>query len=420
MATDYKPLFNPLYLRALILILPMLIILLASLGPDDAQYPAIHHNGAQRLSWIEQPQRPDNELRLLLPTPLALNPEQRIIQQTLARLLQQRLQQPATQTLLAPVQDSSVMPRSDHLQISLRWPAGEAMPALDVLRRALYEAPEPGAVTSTLARTRAQAYIEGQEPAQRLLNHLQQQLQPGDNAPAATADVLQQFHQLLDQSPMLVMGGPDAAQMAEQLIAWAPARADKTDRTENSQPAKPHSDTLARRAPLPSRQPTRLQLSDPRQPTMYLQGTRMPGRGADTYAAELLAISSLQRALALRPDETQGRYRLVWQSSRDGGYRALIMDGQPTTRADMLDVAVINDALIDAARQQLLSELSARLQTPKGQLDQLATLAFNNLNGQRLDSILEQLQAVPGDDIGPIIAQYLAPETQILITLNAQ
>ena len=146
----------------------------------------------------------------------------------------------------------------------------------------------------------------------------------------------------------------------------------------------------------------------------------MAGRGTDDYAAELLTISSLQRTLALRPDET-GYHRLVWQPSRGSGYRALIMDGQPNaSRASTLDVAVINDSLIDTARQQLLSQLRDRLQTPEGQLDQLATLMLNDLTGQRLDSILDQLQAVPGDDIGPRIAHYLAPETQILITLNAQ
>ncbi|ANG61061.1 hypothetical protein A8C75_00385 [Marinobacterium aestuarii] len=440
MATEHKPLFNPLYLKALIMILPVLIIVFASLGPKAASYPEIGHSKTQQLYWIEQPDRPDNELRLLLPAAVALDPEQRVLQQTLAALLQQRLHQPALQTLLTPVQDTQVTALSDHLQINLRWPAGEKLPELNAVLQALQQTPESAAAAAALARVRAQAYLEGQDPAQRLLNRLlqrlQQQTQQAGTRAISTADVLQQYHQLFAQAPLLILGGPDADPLAEKLNSADDF--DGVSGAERSRPlrhAKQHNS-----APV---QPLKLQLSDARLPAMYLLGASMPGRDAEDYAAHLLAIRSLQRALELRPDAA-GHYRLVWQQSRDSGYRALILDGQPAraqTLAEkvqltaaapvdktamelidspVIDTAVINAGLIDDTRQLLLQQLRQQLQTPQGQLDQLTTLAFNNLTGQRLDTILDQLQAVPGDDIGPRIAHYLAPETQILITLNGQ
>jgi predicted Zn-dependent peptidase len=447
MATEHKPLFNPLYLKVLILILPILIVLLASLGPKAVTYPEIEHSETHPLYWIEQPDRPDNELRLLLPAAVALDPEQRILQQTLATLLQQRLQQPALQSLLTPVPYSQVTALPDHLQISLRWPAGEKLPALDAVLQALQQTPESDSAAATLARIRAQAYLDGQDPAQRLLNRLQQQLQqPTQRARTSAisaADVLQQYHRLFSRPPLLILGGPDAAKLAEQLDDAG--MFDSAVTAERSEPG--HQPERHAATPL---QTVKLQLSDARLPAMYLLGASMPGRDAKDYAAQLLAIRSLQRALELRPD-TAGYYRLVWQQSRDSGYRALILAGQPTRAqtlpaeaqrtaappADervtgssiidsavndsaLIDTAVISAQLIDDTRQQLLLQLREQLQTPQGQLDQLATLAFNNLPGQRLDTILDQLQALSGDDIGPRIAHYLAPEPQILITLNGQ
>ncbi|MCP8686398.1 hypothetical protein [Marinobacterium sedimentorum] len=455
MATEHKPLFNPLYLKALILILPILIVLLASLGPKAVSYPDIEHSETHPLYWIEQPDRPDNELRLLLPAAVALDPEQRILQQTLAMLLQQRLHQPALQSLLTPVPHTQVTALPDHLQISLRWPAGEKLPELDAVLQALQQTPESDSAAATLARIRAQAYLDGQDPAQRLLNRLQQQLQqPTQRARTSAisaADVLQQYHRLFSQPPLQILGGPDAAKLAEQLDAAAPGTRDGAGMFASAVTAE-HSEPghQPERHDATPPQPVKLQLSDARLPAMYLLGASMPGRDAKDYAAQLLAIRSLQRALELRPD-TAGYYRLVWQQSRDSGYRALILAGQPTRAqtlpaeaqrtaappADervagssvidsavfdsaLIDTAVISAQLIDDTRQQLLLQLREQLQTPQGQLDQLATLAFNNLPGQRLDTILDQLQAVPGDDIGPRIAHYLAPETQILITLNGQ
>ncbi len=441
MATEHKPLFNPLYLKALIMILPVLIVVLAALGPEAASYPEIRHSKTQPLYWIEQPDRPDNELRLLLPTAVALDPEQRILHQTVAALLQQRLHQPALQALLAPEQHSQVAVLSDHLQISLRWPAGEKLPELDPILQALQQTPESDAAAAALARTRAQAYLEGQDPAQRLLNRLQQQLQqqirPSAASTISTDEVLQQYHRLFAQAPLLILGAPNAEQLAEQLNS-----ADTFDGVAASERSRPGRHTGQHQGtPV---HPVKLQLSDARLPAMYLLGASMPGREAEDYAAQLLSIRSLQRALERRPD-TAGHYRLVWQQSRDSGYRALILDGRPTraqapeeaqltavapvneggaavSRIDnaVIDPAVINAGLIDETRQLLLQQLRAQLQTPQGQLDQLATLAFNNLTGQRLETLVDQLQAVPGDDIGPRIAHYLAPETQILITLNGQ
>ncbi len=410
MANEHKPLFNPLYLKALIIVLPVLIILLASLGPEAPRYPDIHQSQAQQLYWIEQPQSTDNELRLLLPTPLALEPQQRIVQQTLGALLQWRLQQPALQSLLAPAQEARVSTLPDHLQISLRWPAGEPLPALDSALQALQQKPEPDILAGTLARIRARAYLDSQDPAQRLLNRLQLQLQPDDVMPVTPATVLQQYQQLLRQPPMVILAGPDSARLAGQLIAAGPGQT-AAGKTEHVQRPGSYNDTLG----LPSA-PSQLQLNDARLPPMYLLGTSTPGRDSGDYATELLAISSLQRALEIRP-MAAGHYRLVWQRSRSSGYRALILDGKPSAIPDTFQV---DAALIEATRQQLLQRLRERLQTPEGQRDQLASLAFNGLIGQRLDGVIDQLQQAPGDDIGPRIAHYLAPEKQILITLNGQ
>ncbi|UTW10724.1 hypothetical protein [Marinobacterium rhizophilum] len=409
MANEHKPLFNPLYLKLLIMILPVLIIVLASVGPEAGQYPSIHQSPARQLYWIEQPQSADNELRLLLPAPLALEPQQRILQQTVAALLQERLQQPALQPLLAPVQEARVSALAGHLQIQLRWPAGLPAPALHSALQALQQLPEPDQVHSTLARIRAQAYLEGQDPAQRLLSRLLLQLQPGASSPVSSASVLQQYHQLVTQPPILSLAGPDATGLAEQLNAAEPDQADAATVAVQSLPQSGShlgGQTLA----TPS---ARLHLSDARLPSMYLLGAPTPGRKADDYATELLAISSLQQVLDRRP-ASAGGYRLVWQQSRDSGYRALILDGQPARLPE------VDGTLIETTREQLLLGWRGRLQTVEGQRDQLASLAFNGLAGQPLDSLIEQLQRVPGDDIGPRIEHYLSLEDQILITLNGQ
>jgi hypothetical protein len=401
MTSPPPPLFKPLYLKALIIILPVLIVLLASLGPDTVRYPDIQQDAAHRLYWIEQPERADNELRLILTTTPAIAPEQRLIQQTLAEVLQQQLQQARQQLPLASVIEARIQTLPDQLQLQLRWPAGAAPPDPGALIEALAKTPESDALQEALAHHRARAYLADQDPAQRLLNRLQTQLQGANSDPASPARIQQRYRQLFDQPPLQVFGGPDATTLSALLRRTPPVKVIPAQPGPELDPA-----------------PARLALNDARQPAMQLRGTLTAGREATDYSTELLAVRSLQHLLALQ-DSAGLKYRLVWQPLHRSSVLALIL-GAPFQATAARLIAPLDAELVEQVRVQQLALHEAQLQSPDGQLEQLAALAFHGLTAERLDGILEQLQQVSGDDIARRIEHYLDPSPQILITLNGQ
>lgn len=390
MPDAYRPLFSRRTLRALLWILPALILLLASLGRDESGVPAIRQTDIPSVYWLEQPDSPANELRLLYVTDIAITPDQRIAQQVLAAGLQSRFEQWAH-----PVEIDAL---PDRLQLRLRWPAGTDAPDVRALLTSLEKPLEPAALNAKLERLRALDYLAARAPDQLLMNSYRANLL-WTAPPTVTVSALQrQQRVLLAQVPLVLVGGPDAGPLANDAASALPAG-------NSTSPGTPEL--------LPDDKRLRLLLEDARQPPMQLLGGLTPGRDIDDYAAELLTFGSLQQLLERVPGL---QYRLLWQPLRGTGFRALILPGDIEDPRSLLRHS--DDALIDSVRQQLLREQRERLKTPEGQLDRLATIVFYRLSDRRLDALVDALEAVAKDDIAARMSHYLEPEPQIRIELN--
>jgi len=385
----YRPLFSRRTLKVLLWILPALILLLASLGPAESDLPEIRRLDERPVYWLEQPDSTDNELRLLFATDIAVTPEQRIAQQALAAGLRSRLEQ--------SVPGVGVEALADRLQLRLRWPAGGGAPDLSTLFASLKTPPETTALEAKLKRLRARDYLDAQSPDQLLLNSYRAHL-PRAAVPKTSVSDLQLRHQtLLAQVPLVLIGGPDASAAAREAARALPA-----------------GETRSPPQLLPPDSRLRLTLDDARQPPMQLLGGAVPVPTLEDYAAELLAFGSLQQALERQPGL---RYRLFWQPLGEIGLHALILPGAIEDPRTLLRDSSL--ALIDDIRRNLLRQQREQLNTPQGQLDRLADIAFYRLPDNRLDALAEALAAVGKDDIATRMSHYLEPDSQIRIELNA-
>ncbi|MFC6670431.1 hypothetical protein [Marinobacterium aestuariivivens] len=389
-----KPLFSRRYLKALIWLLPGLILLLASAGPD--KLPAIQQSPELKLYWLEQPERAEHEMRLLFDSGAILTPSQRILQQVLAEHLQARLQQPEIQSLLPAQHNSEVAALTDRLQLKLQWPAAQPAPRLGPLLAALAQPGDPAWQQRRFEQQRAQAYLDSQTPDQRLLNLMQEALRETPSEPVSPGHLHAFEQRLFSQPPLVLLGGPAAAEMAAAIglesISEGTAKASRLHL---------HDGII------------RLRIEDPRLPHALLLGTVTDGQASKEQARERLALAALQHLLEQQPAL---EFRLVWRSWRRQGYQALILLGEAPPLQPLADQA--DGALIGLAREQLLQDYRDRLRSPDGQLDRLETIAFYGLPDRQLDTQLRTLEQVPVGDIAARITQYLDPETQIRIELN--
>ncbi|GGO77793.1 hypothetical protein GCM10011348_08160 [Marinobacterium nitratireducens] len=387
MPDTYRPRFSRRTLKTLLVVLPGLILLLASLGPAGTDIPIAEKWPDRELYWLEQPDSPYHEVRLIYATGLAIAPAQRLVQQAMAAQLESRLTRhdwPAT-----------ISAQADHLQLRLSWPAAAGVPDLSPLLQ-LLTAPEPIPETQ-LQRLQAQQYLAGQQPDQILLNRFLSQLQP-PASPANLADRWQALQAAVSGSPPRVLiGGPRAPDIAA--------------RTADSLPeGAPRPATSI--APLQPVRQLRLQLDDARHPSMRLLGGAAAGRDSPDYANELLAFTSLRLLLDAQPSM---QYRLQWQALHQGGFRALVL---PATLQDPESLLRKAAAPVRRAREQLLLQYRALLDAPSGQLDELVANVLYQRPQQPLDAIIGALEAADEDDIGARMSHYLDPEPLIRIELN--
>lgn len=389
-----KPLFSRRYLKALIWLLPGLILLLASAGPDAL--PDIGRDPARGLYWLDQPARDDNEIRLLFDTGLAIAPHQWAAQKALAGQLQARLQQPEIRALLPDTGHSEVTALADRLQLKLRWPSALPAPELEPLLKALAQPGDPESLQRRIEQHRAQAYLDSQVPDQRLLNLMQEALRETPSEPVSPAHLHEFEQRLFSQPPLVLLGGPAAAEMAAAIGLES-----TSEGTAKASRLHLHDGII------------RLRIEDPRLPDALLLGTVTDGQASKEQARERLALAALQHLLEQQPAL---EFRLVWRSWRRQGYQALILLGEAPPLQPLADQA--DGALIGLAREQLLQDYRDRLRSPGGQLDRLESIAFYGLTDRRLDDLLEALEQVSEGDIATRIAHYLDPESQIRIELN--
>ncbi|NVK40566.1 MAG: hypothetical protein HWE39_04925 [Oceanospirillaceae bacterium] len=385
----YRPRFSRRTLKVLLWLLPGLILLLASLGPDENSAPAIHQEPGRALYWLHQPDSPANQVRLLFATDIAITPDQLTAQQALAAELESRLSKTDR-----PV---TVSPRTDRLEVSIRWPAGGEGPDLSALLDELAAPLAPAPLARQLQRLRARDYLESRSPDQLLLNSYRLNL-----LTTPVQDVSVQWLQarqtlLAEQVPLVLIGGPDADAFAARAAAALPAGMSREPVSAARLPPEPR---------------LRLVLEDARQPAMRLLGGPAPGRDNAGYAAELIAFGSLQRLLDRQPGL---QYRLLWQPLHRGGFRALIL---PASIGDPRALLREAEAPVGTAREQLEREYRSRLDSADGQLDLLADIAFYRLPDRRLDALADALQSAAKDDIAARMSHYLDPEPWIRIDLN--
>ncbi len=388
MSDTYRPRFSRRTLKALLIVLPGLILLLASLRPAGTDIPVVQQWPERELYWLEQPGSPHNEVRLIYATDLAIAPEQRLVQQAVAAQLELRMK--------ASGWPASVSALADQLQLRLSWPAATEVPDLSSLLQ-LLSVPEP-APEAMLQRLQARHYLASQQPDQLLLDKFLSQLQP-PVAPARPANRMQALQAgLAGQIPRVMIGGPRASVIAARAASSLPAGA-----------ARPAVSIATR----PQERQLRLQLEDARHPPVRLLGGAAPGRDSPDYASELLAFTSLRLLLDAQPAL---EYRLQWQALFHGGFRALVL---PATLKDPESLLQDATAPVDRAREQLLQHYRARLDTPSGQLDELAVNILYQRPQRPLGAIVEELEAATEDDIAIRMSHYLDPEPPIRIELNS-
>ncbi|WP_286240892.1 hypothetical protein [Neptuniibacter halophilus] len=390
MANEYRPFFSRKHISALMWFSLLAILLLSTLGPGDVEYYEIEAAKSGNLYWMEMHEQPET-LAILLPTPAALNPEQRRLQQLKTQILQTRLQQMAS-----PAYSFNVAPRQDRIEITLRWASDQPVPDLKNLWRHLSQPVESARWHEALKKIEARQYLQSQSEEQQLIDQFFRQLQP-----ETRADLLgmlaTRYHQLFT-SPRYAVSGEQAEEVAEQV-----------------QQQLPTGPQVAAQ-PMPRISASSEQQSSSGDHYRLLLGSTIVARIDPGYQAERIAARVLQDLLSANPGNSPLQFRLLWSALQEAGYRALLVSSQVHPESLLAQLQQqISDELIEHSQNQLAAEWQERMREPLNQQQALNQIAFYGLPTDSMAEYSQQLLDQEPEQIREIARRALQSEQQIRI-----
>ena len=383
MTSEYSPLFNRKYITGLMWFSLIAILILSSMGPGDVEYQSVDKNDDQTIYWMELDDQPI-QLSLLLPTTPALNATQQQLQQLKGQILQDRLR-----NLASPKYSYTVTPRSDRIEISLHWAAGQELPNLATIWDTLKAPIEASRWENTLKTIKARHYLDAQSDEQQLINRFYQQLQPSNNAPVLS--LLDHSYRALFSSPRFAISGDDVEdhiEILEEQLPQIPAIEEVMPEKIGHSPLireKTNNDTFR-----------------------ILLGGYIGHRGSDEFVAQRLTAQTIQDLLTEYKDQHQLSFRLLWAALRSTGYQAIIIDGKQNPGPILPQLQqLVSEELVERSQNRLAATWQERMRDNQNQVQALNLIAFYQLPTDTLETYIDQILDQDSDDIIEMAQQAL-------------
>lgn len=391
MSSEYQPFFSRKQLTALIWFCVLAILVLSSLGPGDVEYRDIERSDDKQVYWMELDEQPLT-LTLLLPTELALNPQQRQLQQLQSLILQQRLRSLASTTF-----SYSVNPKQDRMEVTLQWPLNAQPDDLRVIWDHLNQPVSADQWQAQIDKIQARHYLESQKSEQMLVDHFFTLLQPDSQRDLATQ--LPGAYQQLFSAPIYALSGTDAEDYVEQIQDQLPQRQVAAPSITAAQSAQP------------------LQTLDSNQQTYrLLTGSMIPPRNSEHFVQQRIAAQVLQDLLDANQEAYSYQFRILWAALADSGYQAVMLNSpkNPLPVMSQLQFQVDED-LVEESQERLAALWQERMRALPNQLQALNLIAFYQLPTETMASYAEEILDTDPEIIVPMVKQSLTPAQQISI-----
>lgn len=391
MSSEYQPFFSRKQLTALIWFCVLAILVLSSLGPGDVEYRDIERSDDKQVYWMELDEQPLT-LTLLLPTELALNPQQRQLQQLQSLILQQRLRSLASTTF-----SYSVNPKQDRMEVTLQWPLNAQPDDLRVIWDHLNQPVSADQWQAQIDKIQARHYLESQKSEQMLVDHFFTLLQPDSQRDLATQ--LPGAYQQLFSAPIYSLSGTDAEDYVEQIRDQLPQRQVAAPSITAAQSAQP------------------LQTLDSNQQTYrLLTGSMIPPRNSEHFVEQRIAAQVLQDLLDANQEAYSYQFRILWAALADSGYQAVVLNSpkNPLPVMSQLQFQVDED-LVEESQERLAALWQERMRALPNQLQALNLIAFYQLPTETMASYAKEILDTDPEIIVPMVKQSLTPAQQISI-----
>lgn len=404
MADTYQPMFNRTYLKIMLWVVAIAIVILSASGQDNNDYISVQQQENKPLYYVNLADNNNLELQLIFALQAALSDQQKLLHSLLSQRLQQHLETPAVNDLMAPLQAwPSVTLQDDRVTLHLSIPAQQNIEA-DALNRlvrgvlqSINNTDLKSGIDDQWARLKAEQYLQNQDAENHLFSRFSDTLSND-----SSVHPLQRFsawfrNRLSSPYLSMVIYGPDAEFAAQTL---APVLEDLSD----FKPSRLDSTPLYQQETLPA-------IGNQ---AYSLAGRALPGRQSDSFIAQLLAARSLQQVLPSLQPRTSAR--LLWKSLDQTGYFALFLYGdQPPRNQQRLGrlndqlISAVDDDLIEATRSSLKESFLQRMSNQQAQLALLNTLVFYRLPVDYMPDFAAQLEATDNAAVSEQIASMLNP-----------
>ncbi len=400
MAEPYKPLFNRTYLKIILWVVAIAIVLLSASGPDRTEYIAIQQHDTQPAYFVTLDKRDSLEVQLIYRLGAALSGDQQLMHRLLENLVTEQLNSGAANAYLAQLQARvGVQRKEDRLTVQLSIPATalddhQRMAALpEQLTQLLLAVNLNADLETRWNRLDAKRYLQNQDPEALLLEQFGNILdQPSGVHP------LQQFAafytRVINTGQLtLALYGPEAKLITQAMASRLPG----------------YQTSIA--LPQPALTPARQRLNATGNSAYLLSGTELSGRQDGDFAAQQLAVQTLQAALQA---QEQFKFRLIWKPLDMRGYLAMMLHGAqlPDSAQRLQPVydelfARVDDALIERTRHALQTQFAQRMVQQDSQLALLNSIAFYRLPLDYMPRFAERLNTVDNAQVKAQIRAFL-------------
>lgn len=350
-----KPLFNRKYLMALVWLLPVAIVLLSRLGPDDA---GIAKSIGVHQYWVES-DKP--QLTIYLSQGSGLTTHDSARQALLLEGLAQRFDDPQVNELLYQ-QGWRVKPQGSSLYTAINISAAQMIDSA-ALARLIELLKQPPAIdwTPIIERLTAEAYLASQNGRQRALNGLL--------SPAELQLTARTYIELVDQPMYLLFQTPEL----------------------------PQAQVLASHTELSAVQPGKSAISVRSKTASTLSLWQMPApQSTEAYLAQQVFGLLVSQQLAALPDT-----RIQQQLSPQGSLLLIETTAEAEALSAQLSALLSKGESVEQAINDLMQRWSDTTKTRPTAWSE-ATLLYN-LEPDSLDTSIDRLRADHEELLTPFI-----------------
>ncbi|PIE20381.1 MAG: hypothetical protein CSA61_02280 [Neptuniibacter caesariensis] len=390
MTNEYRPFFSRKQITVLMWFSFLAIAVLSTMGPGAVEYHDIEHSENKNLYWMELDDQPYT-LTLLLPTAVALNSQQRQLQQLKSDVIHSRLH-----VLMSADFSYQVSPKQDRIEVTLRWALNQKTPDIQALLQTLSQPVIASEWAEAATKIKARSYLNNQSAEQALLNQFYEQLQP--MTATTLLDQLTHTYPELFLSPRVTISGENVEDLAATI-----------------QPLLPHQETGPTPAAL-TLSPQQLNNTQDKQVYSLLLGRILPARNAEQFTAERVAAQVLQNLLQNYKEQNILNFRMLWSAMAQSGYSALILTSaqNPVPLLPQLRQQ-LNDDLVESSQEQLVQQWNDRMRDINHQVSALNLVAFYQLPPETLEQYADSILDQDEDEILDITDKALQTTNQISI-----